>query len=230
MKNKAVLHPELFSFLEGLKENNHKDWFESNRKRYTEIRESIIEFVTELISELTDVEPGLAEQDPRKAIFRINRDVRFGKDKSPYKTNMGAWLNPRGKSDNVGGYYLHLEPGNSMLAGGAYMPPAENLKAIRQEIDYNLSDFEAILKSPEYSRYFTGLSGERLKTTPKDYDKENPAIEYLKHKDFTAFYKIDDNSIILKPDFVSHSAKVFRAMQPLNRFLSQAVYGETGNL
>jgi uncharacterized protein (TIGR02453 family) len=127
----------------------------------------------------------LKDVDASKAIFRINRDVRFSKNKAPYKTNFGASINPGGKKSMIAGYYVHIEPGKSFLAAGTYMPEAPYLSAIRQEIDYNLEEFKKIVGAKDFKKEFTSLSVEdALKTVPKGYDKENPALEFLKLKHF----------------------------------------------
>ena len=135
---------------------------------------------------------------------------------------MGAWFDSKGKNSSGPGYYLHIQPGESFLAGGIYMPMPPELKAIRQEIDYNHKEFESILKNKDFKKYFGELGGEKLKTTPKEYDKENPAIEYLKHKSFIVMHKIDDAEMT-KKDFTKYLDKVFKAMVPMNTFLARAV-------
>jgi len=216
------LHPDQFNFLRELKENNNKPFFDAQKKRYEAIKQSQILFITDLIKLCTDFQPGLADLDPKKAIFRMNRDVRFSKDKSPYKTNMGAWMNEGGKNAINAGYYLHLEPDNVFIAGGIYMPEPPVLKAIRQEIDYNFTDFKEIVTNPTYKKYFKEMGGDKLKNNPKDYDKDNQAIEYLKHKDFLSSHSVDEKTALSK-DFVKYCADVFSKMYPLNQFLNNAI-------
>jgi uncharacterized protein (TIGR02453 family) len=156
-------------------------------------------------------------------MFRINKDVRFSKDKSPYKTNMGASINPGGKKSMVPGYYIHIEPGKSFLAGGCYQPMPETLAAIRQEIDYNSSEFKKILSAKDFKTYFKELSQEdKLKTAPKGYDKNHPDKELLQHKHFIVIHHLKDEDVINK-NFPLYASKVFKAMLPLNLFLRRSV-------
>jgi uncharacterized protein (TIGR02453 family) len=215
-----ALHPDTFTFLSGLKENNNKPYFEAHKKQYEAVKQSIIMFLTDLLPKMANFQPGVASLEPKKLVFRINRDVRFGKDKSPYKTNMGAWVSEGGKGAITPGYYLHLEPNNCFLAGGIYMPMPDQLKRIRQEIDYNFQDFDAIIKAKDFQKYFGTLSGSQLKNAPKDYEKDNPALAYLKYKDFTAVHHINDDKLVLSDTFVDYTSMIFEAMYPLNEFLN----------
>lgn len=217
---------ETLVFLADLKENNTREWFEANRERYESARNNFKDFVTELINRIGAWDEGIKKLHAKDCIFRIYRDVRFSKNKDPYKTHFGAWMNARGRKSESAGYYFHLEPGNNFIAGGVYMPPAAELKAIRQEIDYNLNDFEQILKSPDFKKYFGTLGGEKLKTAPKDYPKDHPAIEWLKHKDFIMEHYLEDEDV-LSEDLLENCDNIYRAMIPLNRFMNEALgFGE----
>ncbi len=220
-----MIQQSTFDFLKKLKKNNNKEWFDKNRKTYEAARNELIQFLTVLIEKAGKWDERLKTLDPKKSIFRINRDIRFSANKDPYKTNMGAWLSPTGKNSNGPGYYLHLEPGGCFIAGGIYMPEAPVLKAIRQEIDYNFKDFQKLLKQKDFKNYFGDLGGEKLKTTPKDYDKDNPAIEYLKLKSFTMIHHMDDSELTEK-DIAEKINKIFKAMQPMNLFLASALETE----
>jgi uncharacterized protein (TIGR02453 family) len=172
-----MIDKSTLDFLSKLKKNNSREWFEKNRSKYEIARENMEVFITALLNKMVKFEPGLGEMEARKCMFRINRDIRFSHDKSPYKSNFGASMNPGGKKSGGPGYYLHLEPGRSFLAGGIYMPEAPVLAAIRQEIDYDLKGFNAILSKPNFKKAFGGISEEgSLVRPPKGYDESNPAL------------------------------------------------------
>lgn len=208
-----------FKFLKQLAKNNSKEWFDVNRKTYELCKAEFETVVKSIIDKSSAFDKGLAGLEAKKCLFRINRDIRFSKDKSPYKLNMGASMNPGGKKEMGAGYYLHVEPGKSFLAGGCYMPTPEVLAAIRQEIDYNAKDFKKILAAKDFKTYFKDLSEEeKLKTAPKGYPKDHPDLSLLQHKHFIVVHNIKDEQIMDK-NFPTYAAKVFKAMYPLNTFL-----------
>ena len=210
-------------FLKNLKSNNNREWFEKNKKIYEAAKDDFQVLVTDVIAQLGKMDSGLAGIDPKKSIFRIYRDVRFSADKSPYKPNMGAYFNKGGKQAMTAGYYMHVEPGgNAFGAGGSWQPMPEQLAAIRQEIDYNFKEFKKILNAAGFKKQFSGIEGEKLKTVPKGYDAENPAIEFLKQKSFIVSSKFTDRQLEEK-NFSAEIAGVFRQMKPLIEFLNHAM-------
>ncbi len=220
-----MLQPATLTFLTDLKANNNKPWFDANRPAYEAARNDLINLVTQLIDGLNTLDPAIAETplQAKSCIFRINRDVRFSPNKSPYKSNFGAWFNAGGKKLSTAGYYLNVEPGGSFVAGGLYMPDATVLATIRQEIDYNLSDFEQLLAQPAFTKHFNGLSREEtLQRPPKGYDATNPAVEYLKLKSFTASRPLPD-AALTKPGLAKQVLDTFGSLQPLVAYLNRAV-------
>lgn len=213
-------------FLKQLSENNNKEWFDAHRKTYENSKaefESVVKLVVEKCIEFDNQLLGL---EAKKCLFRINKDVRFSKDKSPYKLNMGASINPGGKKSMIPGYYIHIEPGNSYLAGGCYQPMPEVLAAIRQEIDYNSAELKKILAAKDFKKYFKELSQEdKLKTAPKGYEKTHPDISFLQLKHFIAVHSLKDEEVLHK-NFPTYAAKVFKAMYPLNLFLRNCMEKE----
>jgi uncharacterized protein (TIGR02453 family) len=211
-------------FLKKIKDNNNKDWFTANKPKYEEAKKEFEKVVEAILTASAKFDKTLAGLEAKKTLFRINRDVRFSKDKSPYKNNFGASMNPGGKNSFLSGYYLHIEPGGkSFLAGGCYMPMPDKLAAIRQEIDYHFADFKKILNDKNFKQYFDGLSDEeKLVNPPKGYDKENPAVEFLKYKHFIVLRKVSDKEL-LSPEFPKYAATVLKAMLPFNLFLRKAV-------
>lgn len=212
------------SFLKALAKNNNRDWFLKNKDRYLEAKTAFEDFSEEVHRELLKFDESLAGLNPRKQAFRIYRDVRFSKDKRPYKTNMGAGFSAHGKMEQEPGYYVHLEPGNkSFVAGGFYMPDPENLAKIRQEIDYNADRFLKIMKSATFKKYFAGLDDfDRLKTAPKGFAKDHPHIELLKNKSFVVSHTFTDAEAT-SSGYARKVAAACQAMKPLNDFLLEAI-------
>lgn len=214
----------VLAFLTSLRKNNSKEWFDANRKTYELVKKEVQDLTTALIKAVSNIDPTLAHLTHKDCLFRINRDVRFSKDKSPYKTNMGIYLCAGGKKSMMAGYYLHIEPGASFIGGGLYMPIPESLGKVRQEIDYNLHDFEKIISAKPFINQFGGLhDGEdKLIRVPKGYEVDNPAAEYLKHKSFIVMKSISDKDI-QRDKLMPESIRAFQALKPLVYFLNSAM-------
>jgi uncharacterized protein (TIGR02453 family) len=211
-------------FLKQLAANNNKPWFDANRADYEAAKGNFIEFVAELIKRMEAVDPSVAGLEAKKTVFRINRDVRFSKDKSPYKSNLGATLSMGGKNMQTAGYYFQIQPGGkSFAAAGSYMPIPENLARIRQEIDYNFNDFNKIITSAAFKKQFGTLDEiEKLKTVPKGYTPDNPAIDILKHKSFVVSRTFTDAEV-LDPNFVKTLLQCYKTAYPLVKFINSAI-------
>ncbi len=217
-----MLQPATVNFLKNLTQNNHRDWFNSNKTAYETAKRDFENFVDSLIMRISVFDPPIANLKAKDCVFRIYRDVRFSKSKEPYKTNFGAYLTSGGKKSPKPGYYLHVQPNReSFIAGGAYQPSSSTLNAIRQEIDYNLTEFNGIINSNQFKKYFDGIDGETAKTNPKGYGKDHPAIELLRHKDFLVMHSLPDELLINK-NAGGHIAKVCKAMKPFNDFLARS--------
>jgi uncharacterized protein (TIGR02453 family) len=208
-------------FLSALKANNTREWFAENKPRYEQVAAEFLALADAILKQLAQATPAFTNQKAKECVFRIYRDTRFSKDKTPYKTHLGAYFCEGGKQSPLAGYYLHIQPGESFVAGGCWMPPAPLLQAIRQEIDYNAAEFRAIVESPEFINRFGKLSGESLKTTPKGYPADHPEIEYLRKKSFVAIQQITDQQVISN-DFITQILASLTAMQPLINFLNRA--------
>lgn len=218
-----MLQKNTFNFLKSLKKNNNKPWFDEHKSAYELAKKDFEQFTAAMIQSLGQLDPSLAILKPKDCIFRIHRDVRFAKDKSPYKVNMGAGFTPGGKKSLKAGYYIHLEPGNCFIGGGVWMPDPEMLKKIRQEIDYNWQAFKHIIHQPAFVKTFADLSGEeKLVHPPKGYEATNEAIEYLKLKSFTVSTLVPDE-IFLQADAVSQVMKHCKTMTPFMNFLHAAM-------
>lgn len=219
-----MLHPETLRYIKDLKNNNNKPWFEDNRNRYEAAKTDFALFAGKLIEGLSSFEPTLGNLQVKDCTYRINRDIRFSKDKTPYKSHMGAFFSIRGKKANAAGYYFHMEPGKSKAGGGFYMPEAADLSRIRQEIDYNLDEWKKIVESRSFMNCFTeGVDGiETLSRPPKGYEAGNPAIEYLKMKSFVVTRPISNTDLSGK-GLLKETLKTFETMQPFIEFLNRSV-------
>jgi len=220
-----MLEPQTLKFLTQLKKNNNKPWFDTHRAQYEAARIDFQNFIQLVIERLQQTDTSITGTTARDCLFRINRDIRFSNDKTPYKTNFGASIKAGGRKSGLAGYYFHLEPGASFAGGGLWMPEAAQLKAVRQEIDYNWEEFKAILQQKNFRIMFGDLymsSEVKLSTTPKGYEKDNPAIEYLKLKSFIAEVKLDDKE--LTTAFLhKKTVAAFEALQPLLNFINRAI-------
>jgi len=215
--------PLILKFLKDVAKNNDRKWFEKNKPKYLEAKENFEDFLEEVHKEFLRFDDGLAGLNPRKLGFRIYRDVRFSKDKRPYKTNMGAGISPGGKLVQEPGYYVHIEPGKSFIAAGIYMPDAPRLASIRQEIDYNGKAFLKILNNKKFKSYFKGLDDfDKLKTMPKGYPKDHPQIDLLKNKSFIVSHNFKDAEVTNK-NFIKKLAEIGKTVKPLNDFLKEAI-------
>jgi len=213
---------DVLKFLEGIQKNNNKEWMEAHKADYLKAKQQFEDIIKNLIEKISDFDPHIAGAEPKKCIFRLYRDIRFSKDKRPYKENMGGFINKEGRKGMDGGYYLHIQPGQSMLAGGVYMPPPDILKKIRQEIDYNPDPLLSYMASPDFKKYFGSFEGEKLKKAPTGYDPEHVNIELLKLKYYIVVHRIEDK-IVLGNEFPGYVLKVFNAMKPLNDYLRTAL-------
>jgi len=210
-------------FLRLLRENNNRDWMHSHKAMYQEAKEEFFDFVSNLLPSLIELDENLTGLEVKKCIFRINRDVRFSKDKSPYKNNFGAFMVEGGKQSGKAGYYFHLEPGdNSFLAGGVYGPSSENLAKIRQEIDYNPGDLQKITRESSFVKYFGAIQGDSLKRPPKGYSADHPNIDLLKLKSFLVMHPKKDKEV-LNEKFLEKAVGIFKEIQPLNEYLNVAM-------
>ena len=217
-----MIQQSTFDFLNKLKKNNNKEWFDKNRDTYELAKKDFRAFIDELIQFTAKFDPAIKMLEAKDCVFRINRDIRFSNDKTPYKTNMGASISPGGKKSFSAGDYFHLHPGASFLAGGMWQPPAPQLSAIRQEIDYNAAEFKKTTNNREFKKQFGCFSAAApVQTTPKGYEKTHPEIEHLKLKSFIVVRNLKDKEVLSK-DFLKEAAATFKALHPLDLFLRKA--------
>jgi uncharacterized protein (TIGR02453 family) len=223
-----MLEPQTLKFLSQLKKNNNKPWFDAHRPQYEAARIDFSNFIQLLIDALQKSDTTITGITAKDSQFRINRDVRFSKDKRPYKDNFGAFIARGGKKSMYAGYYFHLAPGNSFIGGGLWQPEPANLKKVRQEIDYNWEEFQSIVKNKTFKKIFGDLyKGEdmSLKRMPKGYAEDHPAISYLKLQSLIAEQKIADEELT-KTTLHKKSLAAFQALQPLLNFINRSLEGE----
>lgn len=216
------MQKNVVEFLQALKENNNRDWFNDHKMEYEAARKEVEQLVDFLIHEIGEFDSIFGNVTAKETLFRIYRDIRFSKDKTPYKTSMGSYIAPSGRKSMYAGYYLHIEPGNSFLAGGAYRPPADKLKLIRTEIVYNSRSFLQLIQSEDFIKNFDRLQGAQLKRPPVGFPADFEHMDLLKYKDFTVFHPVDDASLML-PGFPEKAIQLFKKMKPLNDFLNHAM-------
>ena len=220
-----MIQQATINFLKSLKKNNKKEWFDKNRKAYEAARADFEGFIQSAIDQHSKNDTDLKELEARKCIFRINRDIRFSKDKSPYKTNFGASMDKGGRKSGFAGYYFQLEPGKSFLAGDLWMPEPEKLKKVRQEIDYCFDEFDEIISSRKFKSWFGELyEGEDIKLSrvPQGFEKDNPASEFLKLKSWLVIHDLTDKEVTAK-NLLKTTVDAFVTMQPFIKFLNRAI-------
>ena len=220
-----MLQVSTLQFLQGLKANNSKVWMDDHRSEYRVARADFVELVRQVLAGLVKIDAELAHArlEPKKCLFSINRDVRLSLDKSPYKTSLGAWFNLGGKAVPSAGYYLAIEPGASLLAGGMHLPPPRELAVIRQEIDYDLPVFERLVQEPAFQKQFGSLQQTHvLKRPPKGYRADNPAIEHLKLKSFIGSLALPDHQLVAAP-LTKQLLMAYQSLHPLVRYLNRTL-------
>jgi uncharacterized protein (TIGR02453 family) len=217
-----MIQKTTLQFLAELKKNNNKEWFEANRKKYEAAKEDVKQITEKLIKALGAHDEEIGQLLVKDCTFRINRDVRFSKDKAPYKSNISCIFSKGGKNSDKSGFYVHIEPGVAFVGAGYWAPEAKKLAAIRQEIDYNLQDWEKIISSKKFKETFGELSNENiLQRPPKGYDIDNPAIEFLKLKSFIVRKKLSDTELLDK-NFVKNVTTLYSTVKPMLDFLDMA--------
>lgn len=218
-----MIDKNTLSFLKDIKKNNDREWFEKNKHRYLVAKDNLSETIDIFLKDLCTIEKRLAGLTSKECIYRIYRDVRFAKDKRPYKHNLSASINIGGRKAMNAGYYLHIEPGKSFLAGGIWMPPGDIIKKIRQEIDYNGKDIRKVLSDKKFKNYYGEPEQEnKLKTTPKGYDKDHKDIELLKLTSFIVWHDFTDKEITSKT-FSKELLRGAKIMKPFLDFLNVAI-------
>jgi len=218
-----MIDKSTFTFLKNLAKNNNREWFKDNKKKYDAAKENVEALIDQMINKIQNFDDRFSKDiNAKDCIFRIYRDIRFSKDKTPYKLNFGANISPGGKKSGVPGYYFHVKPGECFVGGGMYKPDGKQLAAVRQEIDYNTKAFKKILNSASFKKHFGDLKGDKLKTAPKGYPKDHPELSLLQYKGYFTYGIISDADMQTK-DCLKLASQKLKAMYPLNMFISQAI-------
>ena len=224
--NLIMLQQETLQFFRELRQNNHKEWFDANRSRYELVKKDYHSLVQNMIDAMQVYDPRLASLQIKDCTFRINKDIRFSKDKTPYKTHLAVILSPEGKKMSGAGYYLHLdEQEGCFVAGGIYMPPADIIKKMRAEIMGYYEELDAIFANPEFKKVFKDWDREDklvLTRAPKGIDENHPAIEYLKLKSYTVTQDLP-KSILSDPKGVEKVSKSLSVLKPLLDFINRGL-------
>ncbi|MHC1778499.1 MAG: DUF2461 domain-containing protein [Lentimicrobium sp.] len=213
---------EILDFLRELKDNNNREWFDLNRDRYQHVKKQFEDYLNLMIGELARIDPSIGLPAAKDTVFRIFRDVRFSKDKLPYKTNFGAFIANGGRKSTKAGYYLHLEHGASMVGGGIYMPEPDVLKKLRQEIYFDAPGFKKVLEEKNFKRIYGNLADfDKLKRPPKDFDAGFPDIGLLMYKSYAVMHQMPDE-VVVSDGFPKVVIDACKAMVDFNRFLNRA--------
>lgn len=218
--SKVKIVPSNFEFLKLIKKNNNRDWFNAHKEKYLKERENIELFAEALLQEMNKHDV-IETPSGKKSLHRIYRDTRFSKEKTPYKTNWSGSFS-RATKLRRGGYYFHLEPGNSIIAGGFWGPEPQDLKRIRDEFAYDAKPIRKILKNKNFIKTFGELRGEKIKTTPKGFDSDNEAIDLLRYKQFLLYKNFSDKEV-LSPDFLKKANETFKHMRPFFDYMSEVL-------
>jgi len=219
---------ELFGFLQKLSQNNSREWFNENKSQFEKIKKEFDDFVNKLIPKIHSIDSRIGQITAKECVFRIYRDVRFSLNKDPYKTHFGAYISNAGRKSVFAGYYLHLQPGSSFLAAGAYTPTPQNLHEIRYEIMENINEFKKIINDAKFTRYFSKIGGEQLKIPPKGFPKDFPDIELLKFKSYEIMHNLDE-SMINSDKFVEYILDLVKIALPYNTFMNRAIQNAITN-
>ena len=212
-----------FGFLKDLGAHNQRAWFHGHRERYEAARAEVVNLVDGVLAGLAHVEPDFLEIDPEDCLFRIHRDTRFSKGKEPYKTNFGAFISDRGRRVARAGYYVHVEPGECLVAAGLYMPPAPELKAVRAALLEDASGLRRILARPAFRRAFgKEMPGARLKTVPRGLPKDHPDADLLRYTSFAVWRTVPDR-VALSPAFAKEAVRDFRTARDFVHWINRAL-------
>jgi len=213
---------QILDFLKDLEANNSREWFDLNRDRYDATRKQFLVVAEQLIHDIRQFDDEVPVLNPKDCVFRIFRDVRFSKDKLPFKSNYGCFIARGGKKSGFAGYYLHIQPGECFLSGGIYMPLPEYLQAIRQEIYYHPQNYIGLIEDKSFKSTYTLEYSNKLKTAPKGYPKDWEFLDLIRNRNYAFGHRIEENELFA-PDFIKKAIDLFKIIYPLNRFLNKAV-------
>lgn len=212
----------ILDFLKLLAANNNREWFQQHKSDYLKIQADFEDLLGAVITRISSFDESIAHVHPSECTYRIYRDTRFSPDKTPYKNHIGGYINARGKKSNHCGYYIHLEPGNCMLAGGSWCMPSAMLRAVRQSVCDNIDEYRSIVEDDAFRKYFPVIGESRLKTLPKGFPKDFPFPQYIQCKDYTVTYHIPD-SFFENSDFMDEIVRVFMQLKRFADFTNDTI-------
>ena len=213
----------LFEFLRELQENNNREWFQANKKRYDALHATFVDHVRQLIDRIATFDPEIGGLDARSCVYRIYRDLRFSQDKTPYKTHFGAYMTGfGGRTSPYGGYYIHLEPGKPFLSGGVWCPAPAMLKQLRKDLFDNMDEFLQIYEDPKFRKVFGELEGDKLSRMPQGFPTEAAHGEILKYKSFVVS-SVKTEAFFCADDWIDRTVAEFKLLQPFNPFLNYTI-------
>jgi len=212
----------LIKFLNQLKQNNNRDWFNDNKKEFVELKEQFEAFINQLIPKIKQLDGFNDSLSAKDCVFRIYRDVRFSKNKLPYKTHFGAYIANGGRKSPFAGYYVHIEPGGSFAGGGVYSPEPAVLKELRYEIMDRTDEFKKIISASDFKKVYPEIYGDKLKTAPKGFPKDFEDIELLKLKSYALVHSINDETVI-SSNFEDYLLNLYKKAKPFNSFFNKVI-------
>lgn len=217
----------VFKFLRDIARHNDREWMQDHRQEYEQARAIFETMVEKLIVRISSFDASVSHLSVKECTYRFNRDTRFSPDKSPYKRHFGAYIAAHGKKAYHGGYYLHIQPGECMVAGGAYCLPPAMLKAVRQSVVDDIDEFRGIVESPEFARLFMegrgkGIGLERVRTVPKGFASDFPYLDYIRPKDYSIATCVDD-AFLCGDDWLDRTEHIFRVMKPFIDFVNYTI-------
>ncbi len=213
---------EVLRFLEAIAQHNDREWFAAHREWYEQARDSFSQMVEALLLRLTELDEGVNWLTVADCTYRFYRDTRFSPDKAPYKRHFGAYCNSRGRKSIHGGYYIHLQPGHCMVAGGAWCLPPAVLKAVREDIVLRIDEFRSIVEEPRFRALYPEIGDTALKTLPKGFDRQFPFPQYLRPKDYSVAHFVDD-SFYCSADWLDRTMDCFAVMKPYLDFINETI-------
>lgn len=214
--------PVIFHFLKEISEHNNREWFHTHKYLYEEARDEFEQLLSVIISRISLFDESIRGVHAKDCTYRIYRDTRFSPDKTPYKTHLGGYINAHGKKADHCGYYVHLEPGNCLLAGGSWCLPSKILKAVRQAVYDNMDEYRSIVEDPAFKQYFPQIGETFLKTAPKGFSKEYEYIQYLQCKDYTCCCNLPDD-FFYSPDFLERTDEIFKQLKRFADFINYTI-------
>lgn len=212
----------VFSYLKELSENNNREWFNEHKEAYKRAQMVFEVLIASVIERIATFDESVRGVQAKDCTYRIYRDTRFSTDKTPYKTHFGGYINAKGKKSNHCGYYVHIENGNCLIAGGSLCCPPNIMKALRQSVYDNIDEFRQIVEDPDFRKYFPVIGDNFLKTAPKGFPKDFEFLKYLQCKEYTCCYFAPDE-LFLAPDFLDRSEPAFRQLKRFADFTNYTI-------